>query len=89
MTFTNNFPKKEITIETIKKTGSLTCDSTSKIHYRNYKGYLDAVQHIILEGDKNAWYGVKYDFLYDTLMNKVKHFYKDFDGRELKVTILN
>ena len=89
MNFTNEFPKKEIIIETTKKVGSLTCDSSSKIHYRNYRGYLDTVQHIILEGNKNAWYGVKSDFLYDTLMDTVKNSYKDFDGRELKVTILN
>ena len=89
MNFTNEFPKKEIIIETTKKVGSLTCDSNSKIHYRNYRGYLDTVQHIILEGNKNAWYGVKSDFLYDTLMDTVKNSYKDFDGRELKVTILN
>ena len=89
MKFTNDFPKKEIIIETIKKVGSLTCDSNSKIHYRNYKGYLDTVQHIVLEGDKNAWYAVKSDFLYDTLMNTVKGSYKDSYGRELKVNILN
>tara|TARA_R110001632_G_C11184251_1_gene401199 strand:+ start:408 stop:677 length:270 start_codon:yes stop_codon:yes gene_type:complete len=88
MTFANKFPKKEIIIETIKKVGSLTCDSNCKIHYRNYKGYLDTVEHIVLKGDKNAWYGVKSDFLYDTLMNTVKGFYKDSYGRELKVNIL-
>tara|TARA_B110000285_G_scaffold105768_1_gene120382 strand:+ start:546 stop:815 length:270 start_codon:yes stop_codon:yes gene_type:complete len=89
MKFTNQFPKKEIIIETTKKVGSLTCDSNSKIHYRNYKGYLDTVNHIVLEGDKNAWYSVKSDFLYDTLMNTVKNYYKDSYGRVLNVNILN
>lgn len=89
MKFTNQYPKKEITIETIKTIGSLIADHKAIVHYRNYKGYKDTVEYIKLEGDKNAWYNIKTDFLYDTLMNKIKNVYSDGFGRTMKVTIIN
>ena len=87
MTFTTEFPKKEVTIVTNKKVGCLMADSTATIHFRDYKGYLDIVQHITLEGSRNAWYEVKNDFFYDTLMGKVKDVYTDSFNRSLQVTI--
>lgn len=89
MKFTNEYPKKEITIETTKKVGSLIADHKAVVHYRNYRAYLDEVNHIILTGEKSAWYGIKGDFLYDTLMNSVKDVYIDSFGRQMKVNILN
>ena len=88
MTFKNEFPKKEVTIVTDKKVGCLISDSTATIHYRDYKGYLDAIQHITLDGARNAWHEIKNDFFYDTLMNQVKDVYTDSFNRALKVTIL-
>ena len=88
MTFKNEFPKKEVTIVTDKKVGCLMSDSTATIHYRDYKGYLDAVQYITLDGARNAWHEIKNDFFYDTLMNQVKDVYTDSFNRTLKVTIL-
>ena len=85
MKFTNQYPKKEITIETIKTIGSLMADHKAVVHYRDYKGYKDSVDYIRLEGDKNAWYGIKTDFLYDTLMDKVKDVYSDSFGRKMIV----
>lgn len=85
--FKNKFPKKEITIITDVKVGSLINDNKVTIHFRDYKGYSDSVQHIILEGPKNAWFEIKHDFLYDTLMDKVKDVYSDSFKRKLKVTI--
>lgn len=85
--FKNEFPKKEITIVTNVKVGSLIADNDVKIHFRDYKGYLDTVQHIILEGPKNAWFEIKHNFLYDTLMGTVKDVYSDSFNRKLKVTI--
>ena len=87
MTFKNEFPKKEVTIVTDKKVGCLISDSTATIHYRDYKGYLDAIQHITLDGARNAWHEIKNDFFYDTLMNQVKEVYTDSFNRVLKVTI--
>ena len=87
MTFKNEFPKKEVTIVTDKKVGCLISDSTATIHYRDYKGYLDAIQHITLDGARNAWHEIKNDFFYDTLMNQVKDVYTDSFNRALKVTI--
>jgi len=87
MTFTTEFPKKEVTIVTDKKVGCLMADNKATIHYRDYKGYLDIVQHITLEGSRNAWYEVKNDFFYDTLMNNVKDTYTDSFNRTLNVTI--
>ncbi len=89
MKFNNEYPKKEITIETTKKVGSLIADHKAIVHYRNYRAYLDKVNHITLTGEKSAWYGVKGDFLYDTLMDNVKEVYVDSFGREMKVNILN
>ena len=89
MTFKNEFPKKEVTIVSDKKIGCLISDSTATIHYRDYKGYLDAIQHITLDGARNAWHEIKNDFFYDTLMNQVKEVYTDSFNRALKVTILN
>ena len=89
MKFTNQYPKKEITIETIKTIGSLIADHKAVVHYRDYKGYKDSTDYIRLEGDKNAWYGIKTDFLYDTLMDKVKDFYTDSFGRVMNVTKIN
>jgi len=86
MTFKNKFPKNEVTIETIKKVGSLNCSQNVIVHHRDYKGYLDTVVHYVLTGDKNAWYGIKSDFKYDQLMNKVKEIYVDSFGRKMKVT---
>ena len=88
MTFKNKFPKKEVTIVTDKKVGCLMSDSTATIHYRDYKGYLDSIQHITLDGARNAWHEIKNDFFYDTLMNQVKDVYTDSFNRALKVTIL-
>ena len=85
MKFTNQYPKKEITIETIKTIGSLIADHKAVFHYRDYKGYKDSTDYIRLEGDKNAWYGIKTDFLYDTLMDKVKDVYADSFGRKMRV----
>tara|TARA_R110002095_G_scaffold208713_1_gene194658 strand:- start:278 stop:547 length:270 start_codon:yes stop_codon:yes gene_type:complete len=89
MKFINEYPKKEITIEAIKTVGSLSINESCKIHYRNYLGYLDSVNHIILEGDKNTWFGIKHDFLYDTLMNTVKKEYIDVFNRSIKVSVIN
>lgn len=89
MTFTNEFPKKEVTIAREVSVGSLIHNDLATIHYRDYKGYLDSIQYIILEGSQNAWFEVKADFLYDTLMGTVKGAYSDSFGRELKVTIIN
>ena len=88
MKFKSEFPKKEITIETTKKVGSLMADHKAVVHYRNYRAYLDEVNHITLTGDKVTWYGIKYDFLYDTLMDNVKKVYTDSFGRTMKVNIL-
>ena len=88
-TFKNEFPKKEITIITETKIGSLIADNQSIIHYRDFKGYLDSVQHIVLVGPKNAWFEIKHQFFYDTLMGRVKNSYKDSFNRELKVEILS
>jgi len=87
--FKTEFPKKEITIVTDVKIGSLTSDNNATIHYRDFKGYLDTVQHIVLKGSRNAWFEVKQEFLYDTLMGTVKDTYSDSFNRELKVEILN
>lgn len=87
MTFSNKFPKKEVTIETLKKLGSLTADHKAIVHFRDYKGYLDSVQYITLEGDRNAWDGVRSDFMYDQLMGSVKGSYKDSFGRVMNVKI--
>jgi len=89
MNFKTEFPKKEITIETFRKVGSLIGDEKVIVHYRNYRAYLDKVNHITLSGDKNVWYGVKSEFLYDTLMNSVKKVYTDSFGRKMKVNILS
>ena len=89
MKFTNQFPKKEITIETTKTIGSLIADHKAVVHYRDYKGYKDSVDYIKLEGDKNAWYDIKADFLYDTLMDRVKDIYTDSFGRVMDVTKIN
>lgn len=87
MKFTNQYPKKEITIETTIKIGSLTtADHKAVVHYRDYKGYKDSIDYIKLQGDKNAWHEIKTDFLYDTLMDKVKDVYVDSFGRKMKVT---
>jgi|TARA_R100000084_G_scaffold108855_1_gene72818 hypothetical protein len=88
MKFINKFPKKEIKIEKTTKVGSLIADQKVVIHYRNYIAYLDKVNYITLTGEKNAWYEIKNDFLYDTLMNKVKEVYKDSFSREMTVNIL-
>jgi hypothetical protein len=87
MNFKNEYPKKEITIVTNVKVGSLIADNNVEIHFRDYKGYLDTIQHIILEGPKNAWFEIKHDFLYDTLIGTIKDFYSDSFDRKLKVTI--
>ena len=89
MIFKNEFPKNEITIQTIKKIGSLDCSQSVEVHHRDYKGYLDSVTHYVLSGDKNVWYGIKTDFKYDQLMNKVKDVYIDSFGREMKVFKIN
>ena len=89
MKFTNEYPKKEITIETTKKVGSLIADHKAVVHYRNYRAYLDEVNYITLTGEKSVWYGIKGDFLYDTLMDNVKDVYTDSFGRQMKVNILN
>ena len=89
MTFNNKYPKKEITIQTIKKVGSLIADHKAVVNYRNYLGYLDSVNHITLTGDKNAWYEVKCQFLYDTLMGSVKDVYTDSFGRKMEVSVLS
>lgn len=87
MQFSNEFPKKEVTIETIKNVGSLTADHIAVIHFRDYKGYLDTVQYITLEGSRNAWDGIRSDFMYDQLMGKVKSSYSDGFGRIMNVTV--
>ena len=83
--FSNQFPKKEVTIETIKKRGSLIADHKAIIHFRDYKGYLDTIQYITLEGSRNAWDGIRSDFMYDQLMGKVKDSYSDSFGRVMNV----
>lgn len=85
MKFKNQYPKKEVTIEKVKKQGCLMQDYKAVIHFRHYKAYLDEVQHIVLEGSLDAWYLVKSDFMYDQLMNKVQDFYTDSFGRVLRV----
>jgi hypothetical protein len=87
MNFKNKYPKKEITVITNVKIGSLTSDNNSVIHYRDFKGYLDTIQHIILKGSRNAWFEIKNEFLYDTLMGTVKDTYSDSFNRKLKVSI--
>tara|TARA_B110001452_G_scaffold233652_1_gene211574 strand:- start:1039 stop:1311 length:273 start_codon:yes stop_codon:yes gene_type:complete len=89
MKFNSEYPKKEITIETTKEVGSLIADHKSVVHYRNYRGYLDSVNYITLTGDKSVWYGIKSDFLYDTLTSNVKEFYCDGFGRKMTVKIIN
>jgi hypothetical protein len=79
------FPKSEVTIETIKKVGSLDCSQNVIIHYRDYKAYLDTVVYYIITGNKNSWYEIKSDFKYDQIMNKVKDVYFDSFGRKMKV----
>jgi len=85
MEFKNLYPKKEVTIQKVKKQGCLMHDYKAKIHFRHYKAYLDEVQHIVLEGSLDAWYLVKHEFMYDQLMNKIKDSYTDSFGRVLKV----
>jgi hypothetical protein len=63
MTFTNEYPKKEITIITNVKIGSLTSDNNAEIHFRDFKGYLDTVQHIVLTGSRNVWHEIKWQIL--------------------------
>jgi hypothetical protein len=89
MKFTNQYPKNEITIETTSKVGSLLHDNNSVVHYRHYQGYLDKIDHITLSGSKNAWYGIKTDFMYDKTINKLKPFYIDEFGRKMIVKILS
>ena len=89
MTFTNQFPKNEVIIETIKEVSSLICDHSAVVHYRHYQGYLDKVDHITLTGPKNAWYGIKTEFIYDKSMNQIKDVYTDEFGRQMNVNILN
>jgi hypothetical protein len=86
MKFKNEFPKQETTIFTDKKNGSLTGILNATVHYRNYKGYLDKIDHYTISGNKNAWYGISSDFKYDYLMNKVKPFYLDSFKRKMIVT---
>lgn len=85
MYFKNKFPKNEVTIETIRKVGSLNCTQNVIIHYRDYKGYLDQVVYYVITGDKNSWYDIKADFKLDEIMGKVKTFYLDSFGRKMKV----
>ena len=87
MVFKNKYPKNEVTIETIKKVGSLDCSQKVIIHHRDYKGYLDAVVHYVITGDKNVWPGIKSNFKYDQLMNKVKNIYVDSFGRNMEVIL--
>ncbi len=87
MNYKNQFTKKEITILTNVKVGSLMANNNVEIHFRDYKGYLDTIQHIVLEGPKNAWFEIKHNFLYDTLMGTVKEIYSDSFNRKLKVKI--
>ena len=87
MTFTNEFPKQQVIIETIKKVGDLTHISESLVHYRDFKGYLDKVVYYTIKGDKNAWNEIKSSFKYDEMMGKVKDVYTDSFGRKMKVTL--
>ena len=89
MEFKTEYPRLETTIETIRKAGSLVCNHKAIVHFRNYQGWLDSVDYITLEGDKNAWYGIKNDFRYDYTMCKLKEVYKDEFGRKMKVTLVN
>lgn len=89
MTFSNEFPKQEVTVITNKKIGSLISDDVCTVHFRDYKGYLDTVQHITLTGDRNAWFGIKSIFKYDVMMCNVKDTYTDEFGRIMKVKVLN
>ena len=89
MTFTNEYPKLETTIETIRKKGSLTVNHEAIIHFRHYQGWLDKVDYFVIEGAKNAWHEIKIDFRYDYTMNKVKGSYVDSFGRKMKVTKIN
>jgi len=89
MIFTTEYPRQETIIETIKQVGSLACNHKAIVHYRNYQGWLDNVDHFQIEGDKNAWYEIKGDFKYDYLMDRVKSEYKDSFGRVMKVTKVN
>jgi hypothetical protein len=81
MTFTNEYPKKEITIITNVKIGSLTSDNNAEIHFRDFKGYLDTVQHIVLTGSRNVWHEIK--------MANIKETYKDSFGRKMEVKVLS
>lgn len=80
------FPKNEVVIQHFGSEGSLNLSDTVKVHYRNYKAYLDKVDYYILEGDKNTWYGVASDFKYDYLMGTIKDTYIDSFNRKMKVT---
>ncbi len=64
-------------------------DNNTTIHFRDYKSYLDKVQHITLTGSENAWFEIKADFLYDNLMGVVKDSYKDSFNRVMNVEVLN
>lgn len=85
MKFTNEYPKQETIIETIKEKGSLMCNHKAIIHYRNYQGWMDSIDYYTITGDKNAWYDIKVNFKYDYLMGQVKDTYLDSFGRKMKV----
>ena len=88
MNFTNEFPKSEVIIETETKSGDLAkINEQSKIHYRDYKAYLDCVYHYTLIGSKSAWHSIKAEFKYDYLMGRVKKEYIGEFGRRLKVEL--
>lgn len=84
----NLYPKREIFIETIK-TNSLNRIGNAKIHFRNFNVNEEKIDYYILEGEKNAWYEVKINFLYDQMMCKIKNEYKDSFNRVMTVTKIN
>ena len=82
------FPKSE-TFIVKEKTNSLNGIYNVEVHFRNYVGYLDTVDYIILTGDINAYRNIKVDFRYDYTMCKIKNSYTDEFGRIIKVQKVN
>ena len=87
-TMTNLYPKREILIETVK-TNSLSRISDAVIHFRNYNVNEDKIDYYTITGERNAWYDIKVNFLYDQMMEQIKSEYKDSFNRVMKVTKVN
>ena len=89
MRFNTEFPKHETTLITTKQEGNLSLSASVVVHYRNYKGFEDSVDHYTITGDRNAWYEIKQKFNYDYLMGAVKDAYTDSFKRVMNVSKIN